>query len=58
MNDGEVRKETITLVDTLNKLPASAWESPLNEEHTCIFATVYAMSRTGKVIVTMNDMAQ
>lgn len=48
----------LTRVATLKRLPAKAWELRSKDEHTCMFATVYAMSRTGSVIMMMNVIAQ
>lgn len=39
-------------------LPASAWECGGKLEHTCILATVYAISRIGRATTTTNPIAQ
>ena len=39
-------------------LPARACECGGNAEHTCMFDTVYAMSRIGSITTTTNDIAQ
>lgn len=48
----------LTRVATLKMLPARAWECAGKLAHTWIFATVYAISSTGKVIMTTKAMAQ
>lgn len=50
--------EERTRVATLKMLPASACECAGKLEHTCMLATVYAMSRIGRKIITRNAMAQ
>ena len=48
----------LTRVATLKMLPASACECAGKLEHTCMLATVYAMSRIGRKIITRKAMAQ
>ena len=55
---GVTRNMRRTRVATLKILPARACECAGKLEHTCRFATVYAMSRIGRKIITRNAMAQ